>query len=129
MLRVPRCGDMTVWAAVGGTVLSVVAQIVAMKTLGEGVGRSTRNNIWKDTSGGTENMLARGECDIIGLDECSGVCVNSIRRNSGFDRHGSFRYFREGRRGNPGMKFSDGGIHRRGRRRDHQRGRVWTRVK
>ena len=49
---------MTVWAVVGGTVLSVVAQIVAMKTLGEGVGRSTRNDIQKDTSGGTENMLA-----------------------------------------------------------------------
>ena len=78
------------WAAVEGTVLSVVAQIVAMKTLGEGVGRSMRNDIQKDTSGGTENMLAQGECDVIGLDECSGVCVNSIRRNSGFDRRGSF---------------------------------------
>ena len=49
---------MTVWAAVGGTVLSVVAQIVAMKTLGKGVGRSTRNDVCEDTSGGTENMLA-----------------------------------------------------------------------
>ena len=58
MLRLPRRGDMTVWAVVGGTVLSVVAQIVAMKTLGKGVGRSTRNDVWEDTSGGTENMLA-----------------------------------------------------------------------
>ena len=49
---------MTVWAAVGGTVLSVVAQIVAMKTLSEGVGRSTRNDVRKDMSGGTENVLA-----------------------------------------------------------------------
>ena len=58
MLRVPRHRDMTVWAAVGGTVLSVVAQIVAMKTLSEGVGRSTRNDVRKDMSGGTENVLA-----------------------------------------------------------------------
>ena len=57
MLRVPRHGDMAVWAAVGRTVLSVVAQIVATKTLGEGVGRSVRNDIWKDTSGGAENVL------------------------------------------------------------------------
>ena len=49
---------MTVWAAVGGTVLSVVAQIVAMKTLGEGIGRSTRDDIQKDTSGRAENVLA-----------------------------------------------------------------------
>ena len=27
-----------------------------------------------------------------------------------------------------GMEFSDGGIHRGGQRRDHQRGRVWMRV-
>ena len=58
MLRVPRHRDMTVWAVVGGTVLSVVAQIVATKTLGEGVGRSTRNDIRKDMSGGAENVLA-----------------------------------------------------------------------
>ena len=51
MLRVPRHGDVTVWAVVGGTVLSVVAQIVATKTFGEGVGRSARNDIWKDMSG------------------------------------------------------------------------------
>ena len=85
MLKMPRCGDVTVWAAVGGTVLSVVAQIVAMKTLGEGIGRLMRNDIRKDMSGGAENMLAQGECDIVGLDKCSGVCVNSVRRNSGFD--------------------------------------------
>ena len=30
---------MAVWAAIGGTVLSVVAQIVAMKTLSKGIGR------------------------------------------------------------------------------------------
>ena len=58
MLRVPRRRDVAVWAAVGGTVLSVVAQIVAMKTLSEGVGRSTRNDVRKDMSGGTENVLA-----------------------------------------------------------------------
>ena len=58
MLRVPRRRDVAVWAVVGGTVLSVVAQIVAMKTLSEGVGRSTRNDIRKDTSRGAENMLA-----------------------------------------------------------------------
>ena len=49
---------MTVWAVVGGTVLSVVAQIVAMKTLSEGIGRSARNDIRKDMSGGAENVLA-----------------------------------------------------------------------
>ena len=58
MLRVPRRRDVAVWAAVGGTVLSVVAQIVAMKTLSEGIGRSTRNDIRKDMSGGAENVLA-----------------------------------------------------------------------
>ena len=58
MLRVPRRGDMTVWAAVGGTVLSVVAQIVATKTLSERIGRLVRNDIQKDTSGGAENVLA-----------------------------------------------------------------------
>ena len=46
------------WAAVGGTVLSVVAQIVAMKTFSEGIGRPMRNDIRKDTSGGAENVLA-----------------------------------------------------------------------
>ena len=60
MLRVPRHRDVAVWAAVEGTVLSVVAQIVAMKTLSEGIGRSMRNDIRKDTSGGAENMLAEG---------------------------------------------------------------------
>ena len=70
-------------------------------------------------------MLARGECDVVGPDEHSGVCVNSIRRNSGFDHHGSFRCFREGRRGYPGTEFKDGGVHRGGWRGDHQRGRVW----
>ena len=120
---------MTVWAVVGGTVLSVVTQIVATKTLGERIGRSMRNDVQKDTNGGTENVLARGECNVIGPDERSGVCVNSIRGYSGFDRCGGFQCFGEGRRGNLGTKFSDGGIHRREQRRDHQRGRVWTRVK
>ena len=81
---------MTVWAVVGGTVLSVVAQIVAMKTLSEGVGRSARNDIRKDSSGGAENVLARGECDIVGPDKHSGICVNSIRGNSGFNHCGGF---------------------------------------
>ena len=58
MLRVPRCRDMAVWAAVGRTVLLVVAQIVATKTLGEGIGRLVRNDIRKNTSGGAENVLA-----------------------------------------------------------------------
>ena len=57
MLRVPRCRDVAVWAAIGGTVLLVVAQIVATKTLGEGIGRLARNYIRKDTSGGVENVL------------------------------------------------------------------------
>ena len=69
MLRVPRCEDMTVWAVVGRTVLSVVAQIVATKTLGEGVGRLTRNDIWKDMSGGAEKVLAQGECDVVRPDK------------------------------------------------------------
>ena len=81
---------MAVWAAVGGTVLSVVAQIVATKTLSEGIGRSMRNDIWKDTSGGAENVLARGKCDVVGPDKHSGVCVNSVRRNGGFDCHRGF---------------------------------------
>ena len=85
MLRVPRRGDMAVWAAVGGTVLSIVAQIVATKTLSEGVGRLVRNDIWKDMSGGAKNMLARGECDVVRPDKHSGVYVNSVRRDGGFD--------------------------------------------
>ena len=58
MLRVPRCGGVAVWAVVGETVLSVVAQIVTTKTLGEGIGRLTRDDIWKDTNGRAENVLA-----------------------------------------------------------------------
>ena len=112
MLRMPRCRDMAVWAAIGGTVPLVVAQIVATKTLGEGIGRLVRNNIRKDTSGGAENVLARGECDIVGLNKCSSNCINSFRRNHGFDHCRGFRYFREGRRGDLGTEFSDGGIHR-----------------
>ena len=76
---------MTVWAAVGGTVLSVVAQIVATKTLSEGVDRSVRNDIRKNTSGGAENVLAQGECDVVGLDKHSGVNVNSVRGDGGFN--------------------------------------------
>ena len=53
------------WAVVGGTVLSVVAQIVAAKTLGEGIGRLMKNDIGENTSGGTENELARGESSTI----------------------------------------------------------------
>ena len=52
--------QLLLWAVVGGTVLSVVAQIVATKTLSEGVGRLVGNDIRKDTSGGAENMLAEG---------------------------------------------------------------------
>ena len=90
MLRVPRCGDVTVWAVVGGTVLSVVTQIVATKTLSERIGRSTRNDIQKDMSGEAENVLAQGECDVVGSDTCSGVYVNSVRRDSGFNCHRGF---------------------------------------
>ena len=64
---------MAVWAAVGGKVLSVVAQIVATKTLSEGIGRSMRDDIQKDMSGGTENVLTQGECDVVGLDKCSSI--------------------------------------------------------
>ena len=78
------------WAAVGGTVLSVVAQIMATKTLSEGVGRSVRNDIQKDMSGGAENVLARGECDVVGPDKHSGDCVSSVRKNSGFNCHRGF---------------------------------------
>ena len=81
---------MAVWAAVGGTILLVVAQIVATKTLGEGIGRLTRNDIQKDMSGGAENVLARGKCNVVGLDKHSGVSVNSVRRNSGLDCHRGF---------------------------------------
>ena len=42
---------MAVWAVIGRIVLSIVAQIVAMKTLGEGIGRLARNDIRKDMSG------------------------------------------------------------------------------
>ena len=111
MLRVPRCRGVAVWAVIGRTVLSVVAQIVAMKTLSEGIGRSVRNDIRKDTSGGAENALAQEECDIVGPNKCSSDGINSFRRNCGFDRSRDFQYFREGRRGDPGMEFSDGGIH------------------
>ena len=81
---------MAVWAAVGGTVLSVVAQIVATKTLSEGVGRSLRNDIWKGMSGGAENVLAQGECDVVRPDKRSGVYVNSVRRDGRFDCHRGF---------------------------------------
>ena len=120
---------MAVWAVVGGTVLSVVTQIVAVKTLSEGIGRLVKNDIRKNTSGGTENMLARGESGTVGLNKCSSGCIKSFRRNCGFDCHGGFRYFRERRRGDPGVEFGDGDIHGGGGRRDHQRGRVRTKVK
>ena len=58
MLRMPRCRDVAVWAVIGGTVLLVVAQIVATKTLGEGIGRLARNDIRKNMSGGAKNVLA-----------------------------------------------------------------------
>ena len=90
MLRVPWHGDMAVWAVVGGTVLSVVAQIVATKALGEGVGRSARNDIWKDTSGGAKNVLTRGEYDVVRPDKRSGVYVNSVRGDGEFDCHRGF---------------------------------------
>ena len=79
MLRMPWCREVTVWAVVGGTVLSVVTQIVATKTLSEGIGRLMKNNIRKDTSGGTEYELARGESGTVGLNEFSGGGINSFR--------------------------------------------------
>ena len=81
---------MAVWAAVGRTVLSVMAQIVATKTLGEGIGRLVRDDIRKNMSGGAENMLAQGECDIVGPNKCSSNCVDPFRRNRGFDCCRSF---------------------------------------
>ena len=54
------------WAVVGGTVLLVVIQIVAAKTFSKGIGRSVKNDIRKDMSGGTENELARGESGTVG---------------------------------------------------------------
>ena len=51
MLKVSKCREVTMWAAVDGIVLSVVAQIVAAKTLGEGVGRLVKDDFWKDASG------------------------------------------------------------------------------
>ena len=73
-------------------------------------------------------MLAQRECDIVGPNKCSSDCINSFRRNHGFDRCRGFQYFKEGRREDLGMKFSDGGIHGGEWRRNHQRGRVWMRV-
>ena len=79
MLRVPRCGAVAVWAAVGGTVLLVVTQIVAAKTLSEGVGRLEKNDIRKDMSGGTENKLARGESGTVGPNELPSGGINSFK--------------------------------------------------
>ena len=76
MLRVPRRREVAVWAAVGGTVLSVVTQIVAAKTLSEGIGRLAKNDIRKDMSGETENKLARGESGTVGLNELPLVVVS-----------------------------------------------------
>ena len=78
------------WAVVGGTVLSVVTQIVAAKTLSEGIGRLAKNDIRKDTSGGTENKLARGESGTVELNELSSGGINSFRQNCGFNCHGGF---------------------------------------
>ena len=79
MLRVPRHGEVAVWAVVGGTVLSVVTQIVAVKTLSEGIGRLAKNDIGKDMSGGIENKLARGESGTVGPNEFSSGSINSFR--------------------------------------------------
>ena len=90
MLRVPRRREVAVWAVVGGTVLSVVTQIVATKTLSEGIGRLMKNNIRKDMSGETENKLARGESGTVGLNELPSGGINSFRQNCGFNCHGGF---------------------------------------
>ena len=70
---------MIVWATVGGTVLSVVTQIVAAKTLSERIGRSAKNDIREDMSGGSENELARGESGTVGQNEFSSSSINSFR--------------------------------------------------
>ena len=69
---------MIVWATVGGTVLSVVTQIVAAKTLSKRIGRSAKNDIRKDTSGGAENELARGKSCTVGLNEFPSGGINSF---------------------------------------------------
>ena len=81
---------MAVWAVIGRTVFLIVAQIVATKTLSERIGRLVRNDIRKNTSGGAENVLAQGECNIVGPDKCSSNYINSFRRNSGFNYHRGF---------------------------------------
>ena len=78
------------WAVVGGTVLLVVIQIVAAKTFSKGIGRSVKNDIRKDMSGGTENELIRGESGTVGLNEFSSSGINSFRQNCGFNCHGGF---------------------------------------
>ena len=67
------------WAAVGGTVLLIVTQIVAAKTLSERIGRSAKNDIREDMSGGSENELARGESGTVGQNEFSSSSINSFR--------------------------------------------------
>ena len=67
------------WAVIGGTVLLVVIQIVAAKTLGEGVGRLSKNDIWKNTSEGTKNVLARGKSGAVRMDKFPSSFINFFR--------------------------------------------------
>ena len=67
------------WAAVDGTVLLVVTQIVAAKTLSERISRSAKNDIRKDTSGKTKNKLAQGESGTVGPNELPSGGINSFR--------------------------------------------------
>ena len=125
---VPWCGEVTVWAVVGGTVLLVVTQIVAMNTLGKEVGRSSKNDIRKNTSGETENMLAGGKSGAVRTDKFPSGFANSFRRDQGFNCHGCFGYFKDRRREDPGMEFSNRGIYGGRGRRNHQRRGVGARV-
>ena len=57
------------WAVVDGTVLLVVTQIVAVTTLSEGVGRLLKDDIQKNISGKTKNILAGGKSGAVRMDK------------------------------------------------------------
>ena len=51
------------------TVLLVVTQIVAVTTLSEGVGRLLKDDIQKNISGETKNILAGGKSSAVRMDK------------------------------------------------------------
>ena len=53
------------WAAVGGTVLLIVAQIVAVKILSEGISWLAEDDVRKDIGRRAQNVLTRGKSNII----------------------------------------------------------------